>query len=63
MSEAKSAGATWPGGSQRQARVRRCEDWVLDRAFTWDLVTTTDEYYAEITQPTQVNRSSNGSFG
>ncbi len=62
MSEAKSAGATWRAGSQRQARVRRCEDWVLDRAFTWDLVTTTDEYYAEITRPTQVNRSSNGIF-
>ena len=62
MSEAKSAGATWRAGSQRLATVLRCEDWVLDRAFTLDLVTTTDEYYAEITWPTRANRSSNGIF-
>ena len=30
----KLADATWRGDSQRQAAVIRCEDWVLDKAFT-----------------------------
>jgi hypothetical protein len=38
MSAEKSAGATWRGGSQPLARVTRCEDWVLDTAFSWDLL-------------------------
>jgi hypothetical protein len=38
MNVEKSAGATWLGGSQPRARVPRCEDWVLDTAFTWDLL-------------------------
>src|SRR6266567_7125100 len=38
MSAEKSAGVTWHGGFRWQARVPRCEDCVLDRAFRWDLV-------------------------
>ena len=63
MSAAKSAAAILPGGFQRQARVPHCEDWVLDKAFTWGLLITTQEHYAEIKRPTQVNRGSNGTFG
>jgi hypothetical protein len=41
MSAEKSAVATWRGGSQRRATVLRCEDCVLDKAFTWDLLSQT----------------------
>jgi hypothetical protein len=42
MSAEKLAGATWRGASLNEpARLLRCEDWVLDKAFTWDLLTRT----------------------
>src|SRR5439155_25855642 len=62
MSEKKSARNTARGGSQRQARVPRCEDWALDKAFTWDMLTTTRNDHAEITRQTKANRSANGIF-
>src|ERR1700741_362476 len=42
MSAEKLAGATWPGAALNEhARLLHCEDWVLDKAFTWDLLTRT----------------------
>src|SRR4029077_14457353 len=40
MNAQKSAGASARYGAQRAARDRQGHDWVLDKAFTWDLLRT-----------------------
>ena len=56
MSAEKSAGASSRDGSQQTAGGPHCHDWVLDKAFIWDLLKR-EEHHAEIIRRTQVNRS------
>jgi hypothetical protein len=62
MSGEKSAGVTWRNDSQPAARDRDCADWVLDKAFTSELLTNVEDYYAEIIRRTEPNRSSYRTF-